>query len=271
MPQKPLLIGHRGARGLAPENTLLAMDAGIAAGCPWLEFDVQQHPEGELFLLHDLTLERTTNGHGLATETPWPTLRALDAGQGQHIATLDEALDLIDDRAHVNIELKTWDGTAEAVADCLRARIAEGADAAQFLVSSFHLPELYEFRQRLPEVPIGALFCGVPLDWAGAAAELGAASINLSDEFVDARLVADAKARGLKVWVYTVNSVEAYRRLAALGIDGVFTDVPHLLRTDARPAILSGARSENARHSERSEETPRTAHPSPRGPSQRSK
>ena len=57
----PLLIGHRGARGLAPENTRLALDAGIAAGCTWLEFDVQLHPSGALFLLHDLTLERTTS------------------------------------------------------------------------------------------------------------------------------------------------------------------------------------------------------------------
>ena len=87
---KPLLIGHRGARGLAPENTLLALDAGIAAGCPWLEFDVQLHPSGPLFLLHDLTLERTTNGHGLASDCEWSRLRQLDAGQGQRLPTLDE-------------------------------------------------------------------------------------------------------------------------------------------------------------------------------------
>lgn len=226
---KPLLIGHRGARGLAPENTLRALDAGIAAGCAWLEFDVQRHPSGELFLLHDLTLQRTTNGHGLASDCDWQALRQLDAGQGQHLPTLDEALDLIDQRAAVNIELKTWDGTAAAVADCLRARLAEGWPAEQFMVSSFHLPELYEFKQLLPEIPVAVLLCGVPLDWVACAIELEATALNQSAEFVDVRLLADAKARGLKVFVYTVNDAEEYARLAALGVDGVFTDLPNRL------------------------------------------
>lgn len=228
--RRPLLIGHRGARGLAPENTLLAMDVGIAAGCTWLEFDVQRHPDGELFLLHDLTLDRTTNGRGLASECSWAALRALDAGQGQHIPTLDETLDFIDQRASVNIELKTWDGTAAAVADVLRARLADGWPANGFMVSSFHLPELYEFKQLLPEVPVAVLLCGVPLDWAACASELQARALNQSSEFVDARLLADAKARGLKVNVYTVNDADEYARLAALGVDGVFTDVPDRLR-----------------------------------------
>lgn len=227
---RPLLIGHRGARGLAPENTLLAMDAGIAAGCTWLEFDVQRHPEGHLFLLHDLTLDRTTNGQGLASACSWAALRALDAGQGQHIPTLDETLDFIDQRASVNIELKTWDGSAAAVAELLRTRLAEGWPANRLMVSSFHLPELYEFKQLLPEVPIAVLLCGVPLDWAACASELQARALNQSSEFVDARLVADAKARGLKVNVYTVNDIDEYHRLAAMGIDGVFTDVPDRLR-----------------------------------------
>jgi len=229
--KRPLLIGHRGARGLAPENTLLALDAGIAAGCSWLEFDVQLHPSGQLFLLHDLTLERTTNGHGLASACDWATLHTLDAGGQQHVPRLDEALDLIDQRASVNIELKTWDGTAAAVADCLRTRLAEGWPANRFMVSSFHLPELYEFKQQLPEVPVAVLLCGVPLDWAACATELQARALNQSSEFVDARLLADAKARGLKVNVYTVNDAAEYARLAALGVDGVFTDVPDRLRS----------------------------------------
>lgn len=232
----PQLIGHRGARGLAPENTLLALDVGIAAGCPWLEFDVQLHPSGALFLLHDLTLQRTTNGEGLASQHSWSALRSLDAGAGQQLPTLDEALDLIEDRARINIELKTWDGTAAAVAECLRLRLAEGAEPAQYLVSSFHLPELYEFKQLLPEVPVAVLLCGVPLDWAACATELQAVAVNQSAEFVDARLVADAKARGMAVNVYTVNDVDEYRRLGAMGVDAVFTDFPDQLRHLEGPA-----------------------------------
>lgn len=226
---KPLLIGHRGARGLAPENTLAAMDAGIAAGCTWLEFDVQLHPCGELFLLHDLTLDRTTNGHGLASAMHWEALRALDAGSGERLPTLDETLDHIGQRARINIELKTWDGSARAVAACLRARLAAGWSAGRFMVSSFHLPELWAFKQALPEVPIAVLLCGVPLDGAACASTLGAVALNQSAEFVDAALVADAKARGLAVNVYTVNDAQEYARLAAMGVDGVFTDVPQQL------------------------------------------
>ncbi len=229
MPQ-PLLIGHRGARGLAPENTLLGLDTGIAQGCPMLEFDVQLHRTGELFLLHDLLLERTTNGRGLASQMPWEQLRSLDAGSGQLIPTLDEALDLIDGRAIANIEIKTWDGTADAVARLLAERLSAGLNPEQLLVSSFHLPELYEFKQRMPQVPVGALFCGVPLDYAAVASELEAVAVNLSAEFVDARFVADAQSRGMKTYVYTVNTVDEYRWLERMGVDGVFTDYPDRLR-----------------------------------------
>jgi len=220
------VIGHRGARGHAPENTLLALDTGIRLGAHWLEFDVQLHESGALLLFHDLTLERTTNGRGLLAAQPFETLRQLDAGQGQQIPTLEEALELIEQRAGVNIELKTADGTAEAVAGVVRNYVAAGWPVEKFLVSSFHLPELWEFKQLAPEIPVGALVGGVPLDWAACAIELGAASLNLSSEFVDPRLITDAHAHGIKVYVYTVNDPAEMRALQALGVDGVFSDYP---------------------------------------------
>lgn len=231
-----LIFGHRGARALAPENTLLGLDTGIRHGADAVEFDVQLHPSGALLLFHDLRLERTTNGHGRLSDHAFEALRRLDAGRGQQIPTLEEALDLIEQRVMVNIELKTSDGTGEAVAGVLRQYLDAGWPAERFLVSSFHLPELWEFKQMLPSIPIGALVAGVPLDWAGSAIELGAASLNLSAEFVDARLVADAKAHDLKVYVYTVNEVEDLRSLQEMGVDGVFTDVPDRLRAALQPA-----------------------------------
>ena len=219
------VIGHRGARGHAPENTLLALDTGIRLGADWLEFDVQQ-ADGECWLMHDLGVERTTNGRGALARMRAAEIRALDAGQGQGVPTLVEALDLIENRAGVNIELKTWNGCAQAVAAILRDYIADGWPAERFLVSSFHHPELWEFRQLLPEVPVGALICGVPLDWAGPATELGASVLSVSNEFVDARLVDDAHARGLQLYVYTVNDLAEMQALRALGVDGLFTDFP---------------------------------------------
>lgn len=220
-----LVIGHRGARGHAPENTLLSIDTAIKLGAHWVEFDVQQLGD-ELLLMHDLRLDRTTNGKGCLAEYSFEELRRLDAGQGQQIPTLQEAMELVDQRVGVNIELKTWGGCAAAVAQVLRDYIAEGWPPEKLLVSSFHLPELWEFRQLLPEVPVGALICGVPLDWAGAASELGAACLNISDEFVDDKLVTDAHQRGLKIYAYTVNHPEDMRQLRAQGVDGIFTDFP---------------------------------------------
>jgi glycerophosphoryl diester phosphodiesterase len=221
-----LVIGHRGARGHAPENTLLAIERGIALGAHAVEFDVQLHPSGALLLLHDLTLQRTTNGRGALRGCSYETLRALDAGEGEKIPTLDEALELIAQRVIVNVELKTSEGTAAAVAAVLRRFIGKGWPAQRFLVSSFDLPELRQFKRIAPEIPVGALLGGVPLDLAACATELEAVSLNISAEFLDAQLIADAKARGLKIYVYTVNESTEIAALRVLGIDGVFTDFP---------------------------------------------
>jgi glycerophosphoryl diester phosphodiesterase len=221
------VFGHRGARGHAPENTLMALNTGIRLGAHWLEFDVQLHTaSGALLLFHDLTLDRTTNGRGPLAARSFEALRALDAGQGQQIPTLEEALDLVEQQVGVNVELKTAEGTAEAVAAVLRQYLAAGWPLEKMLVSSFHLPELWEFKQLAPEIPVAALVAGVPLDWAGCAIELGAAALNISSEFVDPRLLADAHAHGIRVNVYTVNDPDEMRALRALGVDGVFSDYP---------------------------------------------
>ncbi|MGQ0696908.1 MAG: glycerophosphodiester phosphodiesterase [Panacagrimonas sp.] len=220
-----LCIGHRGARGHAPENTLLAIDTGIRLGADMVEFDVQRCDD-QLVVIHDPRLERTTNGKGRVDQVSFHYLRGLDAGQGQQIPTLKEVLDMVEARVSVNIEIKSADRTAGAVASMIRDVMEEGWTPAQFLVSSFHLPELYEFKQLAPEIPVAALVCGVPLDWAACATELGAQSLNISAEFADARLIQDAHARGLKVYAYTVNHPDDIRSLRALGVDGVFSDYP---------------------------------------------
>lgn len=219
-------IGHRGAAGHAPENTLLSFETAIRLGAHWIELDVQRHGD-TLLVFHDDRVERTTNGHGRLLDLPLATVRALDAGHGERIPTLDEALDTIDGRVGVNIELKTADGTGAAVAAALQRRVnRHGMDPERLLVSSFHLPELQAFQAQAPQIPVAALYCGVPLNLAADAAALGARCINLSSEFLEPALIADARARGLKVYVYTVNHPDEIARLRAEGIDGVFTDYP---------------------------------------------
>lgn len=226
MADRFLSIGHRGARGHAPENTLLSFDTAIRLGAQMIELDVQKHPSGALVVIHDLRLERTTNGTGHVADRSFDYIRSLDAGLGQQVPTLEEVLDLVDQRVAVNVELKTPGGTGEAVAQLLREYVREGWKPEQFLVSSFHLPELEIFRQAAPEIPIGVLLCGVPLEWAADAAALSAQALNISDEFADPKLIGDAKARGMKVYVYTVNEPDDIAQMRALGVDGVFTDFP---------------------------------------------
>lgn len=226
VPSGFLSIGHRGASGHAPENTRLAMDTAVRLGAQWVEFDVQRHGD-TLLVFHDDRVDRTTDGHGRLLELSLETIRQLDAGRGETIPTLQEMLDHIDRRVGVNIELKSFGGTAAAVASVLREYVDQrGWAPDQFLVSSFHLRELREFRRLAPTIPTAVLLCGVPLDLAACATEIGAVAINLAADFVDAELVADARSRGLKVYVYTVNYQDDIEQLRGFGIDGVFTDYP---------------------------------------------
>lgn len=219
------VLAHRGARGHAPENTFAAFDKALELGAKWLELDVQLH-DGKLWVFHDQRLERCTDGTGWLVDHSAGALRKLDAGGGQQIPFLHEVLERLNRRASVNVELKTGDGTAAAVAIALREALAAGWKAEQFLVSSFHLPELREFKRRIPEIALGVLLCGVPLNLAGAASQLGAQVLSLDRDFADPTLIADAHQRGLRVFVYTVNEPEDIARFRAQGVDGVFSDFP---------------------------------------------
>jgi len=224
------IIGHRGARGHAPENTLLAFDCGIKLGCDMLELDVQRC-EDTLVVLHDLTVDRTTDGHGLLRHHTLESLARLNAGEGQHVPTLAEVLRLVDQRIPLNIEIKSSDGTAALLASQLLRAIDEGWPAGHFLVSSFDHPELDRFREAAPGIGIAPLLCGVPLDYAACGTELGAVALHIAADFADPQLIADAHARGLLVNAYTVNHVDELAWLIELGVDGIFTDYPDRLRS----------------------------------------
>lgn len=219
------IIAHRGASGLAPENTLKAIRLALELGAGAIELDVQQ-ADGELWVFHDRRLERCTDGHGVLTRQSRAYLESLDAGQGERIPTLWQVMALIRGRSELHIELK-GDHTADAVAALTRRAEAElGFTPAQWVVSSFHHPELARFALLRPEIRIGALTANLPLQLARFAERLGAWSLNCDVDFVNAELVADAHRRGLKVLVYTVDEVADRDTLAAMGVDGIFTNRP---------------------------------------------
>ncbi|MGB0846272.1 MAG: glycerophosphodiester phosphodiesterase [Thiolinea sp.] len=220
-----LCIGHRGAMGHAPENTLASITKALELGAPWIEVDIY-YVDGNLLVFHDDRLEKKTNGKGYIQDQSFEYLRSLNVKKSdQCIPTLEEVCQVIAGRAGLNVELKGV-GTAKPVSDLLNKLIANGWSQEQFLVSSFNHRELQVLKQINPGIRIGVLHCCLPADDAKSAADLGAYSVNPSLEFIDKRYVDDAHRRGLKVYVYTVNHPEDIARMRELGVDGVFTNYP---------------------------------------------
>jgi len=218
-----LSIGHRGAAGHAPENTLRAVRAGIELGAHAVEIDVQL-VDGRLVVFHDATLGRTTGGRGRLARTSFARLRELDAGGGERIPTLEEVCDAVDRRVLLQIELKGR-RTAAPVAETIARRVRIGGwSYGDFLVSSFHRRELA--RLAGGPIPLGILFAKSPARFPRLASALGAASIHCRPEYATPALLARAHERGLKVYVFTVNDRRTIARLRNLGVDGVFTDYP---------------------------------------------
>lgn len=224
-----LKIGHRGAMGYAPENTLASFEKAIPIS-DMTELDVHVCKTGEVVVFHDNRLERCTNGSGLVEDKTFDELRRLDAGNGQQIPTLQEVLDLIDNRIPVNIELKGG-GTAQPVFDILQHYIQQGIYTKdRFLVSSFNHPELVAFRQLAPDIDIGCLVYGIPADYATMAERMGATYFNVCAAFISQAMVDDAHRRGLQVLVYTVNLPEDIAYIKSLGVDGIFSNFPDRIR-----------------------------------------
>jgi glycerophosphoryl diester phosphodiesterase len=217
---KPFLcIGHRGAMGHEPENTLRSIRKALELGAPCVEIDVYW-VDGHLMVIHDDRLERTTNGSGLVMEQTFDHLRSLDAGKGERIPTLEEVCNLVEGKAGLNIELK-GPGTAAPVANFIGGR---NKDA--FLVSSFDHRELLNLRQLDAEIRLGILTQTALANELDFAASLDAFSINPYFKPLLPRFVDDAHTCGIKVYPYTVNEPEDLARMTAMGVDGIFTNYP---------------------------------------------
>jgi len=228
--KKILCFAHRGASGHEPENTLSAIDKAIVLGADWIEVDVYA-VEGELIVIHDERLDRTTNGSGLVMDTTLEYLRSLDAGKGQRIPFLREVFDCIDRRAGVNVELKGH-GTAGLTVSLMNEYVHEkGWRNDQCIVSSFHRRELARVKKLNPRIRIGIVIGGFRRHYQKFVAQFATHSVHPPVELANAEFVRDAHERGLKVYVYTVNQSEDIARLTAMGVDGIFTDFPELVST----------------------------------------
>jgi glycerophosphoryl diester phosphodiesterase len=259
-PRDLAVIAHRGASWDAPEHTIAAWDLALAQGADWLEFDLQRTADSVLVVFHDDSLHRVARGPakdctGLVAERTLEQLRRCDVGRWfneRHpdraragydtlrIATLDEILARYGDRARLYIELKDPDrapGMERQLHEALQAHglVGPGATPGRLLVQCFVPEGLVRFHALAPEVALVQLLGdSVPdarLDSALAQVARYARAIGPNHRLVTPRLVSAAHANGLAVHPYTVNDEARFEALLALGVDGVFTDRPGLLRT----------------------------------------
>ncbi|MDN3653006.1 glycerophosphodiester phosphodiesterase family protein [Thalassotalea ponticola] len=220
-----LVVAHRGASGHEPENTLLAIEKALEMNVDAIEIDVHW-ADGELIVIHDRNVGKTTNGQGLLSKLTFAEIRQLDAGKGQRVPTLDEVLQLINGQCPVNIELKADKTVVPTLALIEKAIKDYHFDYNKFLVSSFNHHLLFQVKTLNPAIHVGALTASCPLDYAAFAEKLSAYSVHIDVDFINKAFVDDAHQRGMKVFVYTVDDEDDIIEMHHLGVDGIFSNYP---------------------------------------------
>ncbi|HZP42711.1 MAG TPA: glycerophosphodiester phosphodiesterase family protein [Candidatus Binatia bacterium] len=235
---RPLVIGHRGASGTRPENTLESFRRAEELGADMVELDVQRTRDGAVVVMHDFTLERTTNGTGPLRERTLAEVRRLDAGAwfapafaGARVPTLAEVLGAI--ALPVNVELKPVgaDGLEAAALAVVESARAVG----RVVFSSFDLGVLERLRARAPGAEIAVLWEAGPAASAVACAKrVGARALHVRKDGVDDAMRAMACVHGLALRVWTVNHPAELEQLGLAGVDAIFTDFPERFLQIAR-------------------------------------
>lgn len=237
----PKVIGHRGACAYAPENTIESILTAADIGAEWVELDVMLTQDGVPIIFHDDTLDRTTNGSGNVAETPYATIRELEAGSwyadsfaGIKIPTLEEALEiLVAKNLGLNLEIKPTPGrereTAEAALDILSKY---WDDHERLLISSFQLSCLETAQDMAPDWYRGVLFDDdedMPENWRDLVEYVDGATVNIGKKIATRELVEDIADFEKPVLVYTVNDPQLARQLQGWGVDAVFSDCPDVI------------------------------------------
>ena len=226
---QPLVVSHAACAGHAPENTLAGLRLALHMGVDAIEVDVHLSADGIPVLIHDDSVDRTTDGRGAVAALTLAELQELDAGarspfetcRGERVPTLAEALELIHSRALLVIEIKPPD-IEEAVLEAVRR--AEALDWA--MVWSFHPGVVAEVRRREPRLPAGLLTLSLSDAIARQALELGAQATSVFYQNISEERVRAAHRKALAVHAWTADQPAEMRRLAAAGVDGIVTNFP---------------------------------------------
>jgi len=222
---RPLVIAHAGCAGHGPENTLLSIACALSMGVDAVEVDVRFTADGVPVLMHDETVDRTTDGHGPLAFLTWAQVRSLRIAGGERVPSLEEAARALKGHALLVAEVKV-PGGEEAVARAIAATVGE--EGAQ--VWSFHPRALLGMMQAAPRVPrVLLLDAQKAATWPrplAVALGLGADGIAVQHEALGQRHVAEAHRYGLRVYAWTVDAPQDLERVLALGVDGIVSNYP---------------------------------------------
>ena len=235
----PLITAHRGGSAAAPESTGAAIREAARAGADMVELDVQMTRDGRLVIFHDERLERTTNGRGVLTKTRYADVARLDAGgwfhprfAGERVLLASQALRLLPPRMGVNLELKRTAASRPLIRRLLRL-LRRFPRRRALLLSSFD-PQLLRLAKRSGR-PLALICRRRPDESLRQAVRLGCAAWHPFRSLVTPRRVAVAHRAGLRIQAWTVDDVRTARRLARIGVDGLFTNDPARLVSALRP------------------------------------
>ena len=241
----PLRIAHRGAsgRGLAPENTLAAFEKALSIGVDMLEIDVRVTGDGQLIVLHDPSLDRTTDREGIAREMVLEEIRQADAGDGERVPILREVFDLARHRTPVLLEIKS-----DFIAELVVQAIAEAEFSEQVVVQSFNPQTVERVKRLAPHLPSSLLIGELPTTPSRFRArrlvsqvlEIGANTLSIWHATLTPSLIEEMRKRGIAVWAWTVDEEIAMRDLAMMGVQGLVTNYPDVLNNVLENLMESG-------------------------------
>ena len=221
-----LKIAHRGAKGYEPENTLIAFQKAIDLGCDGIELDVHLSSDGEIIVIHDETIDRTTNGKGFVNKMNLSALKTFLIDEKQKIPTLEEVFELLNHKIFINIELKSYE-TADKVVELIEKFILEkNCKYENFIISSFDWNALQQVRFLSAEIQIGVL-TSTDLDLAFAFAKfIKAKTINPYFHLLNEENVTKIQEKGFEIHTWTVNEIQDIEKMKALKVDGIISDFP---------------------------------------------
>ncbi len=238
--RKTIIIAHRGASAYAPENTMAAFRKAVEMSADGIEFDVKCTRDGEMVIIHDQTLERTTNGLGKVIEKNLDDLRALDAGssfseefKGEKIPLLSEVLEEFSNKLLINIELTNYASIRDGLAEKAAGLVKKMGNEESVIFSSFHPYNLIVCRRILPKVPGALLALPGKIGWIFRSNLMKWISPEIIHPFykdIDRQYIEKQHRANRKVNVWTVNTEEEIKKMLQNNVDGIITDDPILAK-----------------------------------------